>query len=133
MKTATTSPAPAGRSRAAIRAMFVAAGLLCVGLGVIGVMVPLMPSTIFFITAAACFARSSARLERWLLSRPLIGDAVQAWRARGAIPVKAKWLASAGMACGLLLWSAAHPPVMLFALVCTLLAACALYVWTRPS
>jgi uncharacterized membrane protein YbaN (DUF454 family) len=133
LKTAMTSAAPGRRGGAAIRAMFLAAGLACVGLGVVGAFVPLMPSTIFFIAAAACFARSSARLERMLMSHPIIGEAVRAWRARGAIPVKAKWLASAGMGLGLLLLAATNPPILLMALACAALIACALFVWTRPS
>ena len=56
-------------------------GLALVGIGAVGIVVPGLPSTIFFILAAAAFSRSSARLERWLLSLPAIGPMVRDYRA----------------------------------------------------
>lgn len=63
------------------RILWITAGLLLVGLGIIGVVVPVMPSTVFFIGAAACFARSSPRLEQWVLNLPKIGPTVRDYRA----------------------------------------------------
>ena len=54
---------------------WIALGLISVGVGAIGIIVPGLPTTVFFIIAAACFAKSSPRLERWVLDLPRIGPA----------------------------------------------------------
>ncbi len=78
---------PLGLAR---RAAFVAGGLMCVAVGAIGIVVPGLPTTVFFIAAAWCFARSSPRLEHWLLDLPRIGPAVQRYRAGLGMPKRAK-------------------------------------------
>lgn len=70
-----------------------ACGFLCVAIGSVGVVVPGLPTTVFFIGAAASFARSSPRLERWVLSLPKIGPAVRDYRAGLGMPVAAKIVA----------------------------------------
>ena len=72
-----------------IRASWLALGLFFVGLGIIGAILPLMPTTIFLILAAGCFARSSPRLEKWLLDHKVFGPTLRAWRADGAISRRA--------------------------------------------
>ena len=74
------SAEPAARSLVA-RVAWVLGGLLCVAVGAVGVVVPGLPTTVFFIAAAACFSRSSPRLEAWVLSLPKIGAAVSDYRA----------------------------------------------------
>ena len=88
-----------------LRPLVALVSCVCVVLGVVGAIVPLMPSTVFFIAAAGCFAYASPRLEAWLLSFSFIGAPVRAWRERGAIALPAKLMASAGMAVGLALFA----------------------------
>ena len=83
---------------APFRALIVAAGLVCVALGAVGVVVPGLPTTIFFIVAAACFTRSSPRLERWVLGLPGIGRAVADHRAGRGMPRRAKLAAVTSIA-----------------------------------
>lgn len=80
-----------------IRALWLIGGLLCVALGAVGVIVPGLPTTVFFILAAACFARSSPRLERWVLGLPRIGPMVADYRAGLGMPRRAKSFAIAMM------------------------------------
>lgn len=69
------------------------AGLASVGIGAVGVVVPGLPTTVFFIVAAACFARSNPRLERWVLDLPRIGGMVRDHRAGLGMPRRAKVVA----------------------------------------
>lgn len=123
---------PAPRRGRASRGILILVGLIALALGVIGAFVPLMPSTVFFIIAAACFARSSPRLEAWILSHAFIGEPVRAWRERGAISRRGKWLASAGMSLGFVLFLFAKPDLPVAFLVASVLAGCAGFIWSRP-
>lgn len=106
----------------------------CVALGIAGAFLPLLPTTIFFVLAAACFARSSPALEKRILDHPVFGPQVIAWRDHGAIPRKAKLMAFAGMAGGFLVfYLTAAPNLWLTIGVAVFFIACAAYVGTRPA
>ena len=123
-----------GRAARLLRPVYFALGLACLALGIIGALLPLMPSTIFLILAAGCFARSSARLEAWLMQHKRFGPILRAWRDERAIPRRAKLLACTGMILGFALFLfGAHPGPWLLAGVFLGLAACAAYVVSRPE
>lgn len=73
--------------------LWIGLGSVSVALGGIGMVVPGLPTTIFFIAAAACFSRSSPRLERWVLDLPGIGSMVRDHRAGLGMPRRAKVIA----------------------------------------
>ncbi|MCL5998916.1 MAG: YbaN family protein [Chloroflexi bacterium] len=75
-------------------------GSVCVGLGIIGIILPGMPSTVFFLMAAACYVRSSDRLYQRLISNKIIGRQIRLFREKRAMPMRAKVIA---LACG---WTA---------------------------
>ncbi len=72
------------------RWLWFGAGLLAVALGAIGIVVPGLPTTVFFIVAASCFARSSPRFEAWVLGLPRIGALVRDHRDGLGMPRRAK-------------------------------------------
>jgi uncharacterized protein len=80
---------PVARSRP-VRWLWFGAGWVAVGLGSLGVIVPGLPTTVFFIVAASCFARSSPRFERWVLGLPRVGALVRDHRAGLGMPRRAK-------------------------------------------
>jgi hypothetical protein len=72
------------------RFLYVAAGLVCVGLAYLGVLLPGLPATPWVLLAGYCFARSSARLESWLKRSPVFGRLLRDWDEHRGIrrPVK---------------------------------------------
>jgi uncharacterized protein len=76
-----------------VRLLCLGGGVLALGLGLLGVVLPLLPTTPFILLAAACFARSSARFHRRLLGHPLVGPVIHEWHLHRAMPRRAKRLA----------------------------------------
>ncbi|MCP8688650.1 YbaN family protein [Marinobacterium sedimentorum] len=117
-----------------VRGFYLVAGMLALLLGVIGVVLPLLPTTPFVILAAFCFSRSSERLHQWLLNQRLFGPLIRDWEAHGVIPLRIKCLSTTMM---LVLIS--YP--MLFrdfdwrlkALAGLSILCALLYIWSRPS
>lgn len=133
---APTAADPASRpgKRRLIRGFYLVLGIGFVALGFIGAFLPVLPTTPFLILAAACFARSSPRLENWLLQHPQFGPLLRNWRERGAIPMKAKLMALGGMAIGFaLFWFGGHPGPWLTGAVALLMLTGLIYVFSRPS
>ena len=77
------------RSRS-LRAILVCLGTGFVALGVLGVFLPVLPTTIFLLLAAACFVRSSERLHRWLYNHRILGSYLRAVEGRSGLPRRAK-------------------------------------------
>lgn len=72
------------------RAIWLAAGIISLGLGLLGIPLPLLPTTPFLLLAAFCFARGSDRLHSWLINHPRLGPPIEAWHREGAISKSAK-------------------------------------------
>ncbi|MGV3551607.1 YbaN family protein [Rhizobium sp.] len=117
-----------------MRFVYIVIGCLMVALGVIGIFVPLMPTTVFLLAAGWAFAKSSPRLEAWLVHHPRLGPPIRDWRERGAIHIRAKILAVSMMAISLayILWAPAIPIYGKIA-AALVLACCATFILTRPS
>ena len=73
-----------------VRLLWLLVGLMCVALGALGVVVPLLPTTPFLLVAAFAFARSSARLTRWLHEHRTFGPLIENWQKYGSIDRKSK-------------------------------------------
>lgn len=103
-------------------------------LGLIGIVVPLMPTTIFLILAAWCFGRSSTRLEKWMLDHPRFGPVLREWRERGAMSAYAKTMACSGITLGYLVFLAtARPSAWLALFVAFPMLVCAIWIAARPQ
>ena len=80
-----------------MRWLFIAAGSLFVLLGLIGLFLPLLPTTPFLLLAAACYARGSRRFYDWLLANRTFGPLIHEWRTHRSIPYRTKLSAIALM------------------------------------
>jgi uncharacterized membrane protein YbaN (DUF454 family) len=72
-----------------------AAGFILVGLGMLGIVLPILPTTPLLLLAAACFSRSSERWHRWLLNHRTFGPIIRSWQERRCIPLKTKLISIA--------------------------------------
>ena len=126
--------APAVRTGAS-RLVWLGAGVVAVGFGAVGIVVPGLPTTVFFIVAASCFARSSPRFERWVLDLPRIGPLVRDHRAGLGMPRRAKSIALARMWTAILLSSLAlrSRPLVVAAVVAVGLVGTAYILWRVPT
>ena len=68
------------------------AGHLCVALGVVGAFLPVMPTVVFMILAAACYAKGNPALRRRLLAHPTFGPPIKDWEEERAISLRGKVL-----------------------------------------
>ncbi|MFC3033299.1 YbaN family protein [Pseudoalteromonas fenneropenaei] len=109
------------------------AGILFVVLGFIGMALPVMPTTVFFILALYCFTRSNPQLANWLLTHPKFGPSLQLWQQHQIIPIKGKCLAGTGMLIGFALLCFSSAPIWVIALVACIEIAVLYYICTRPS
>ncbi|KPC32987.1 Uncharacterized protein ABJ99_1840 [Pseudomonas syringae pv. cilantro] len=73
-----------------VRYLLAAVGWLSVALGVIGIFLPVLPTTPFLLLAAACFARSSPRFYHWLINHPQLGPWIRDYLEGNGIPLKGK-------------------------------------------
>lgn len=85
-----TSPEKKIVKNKAVKALLVALGFFFTGLGVIGLFLPLLPTTPFLLLAAACFARSSVRFYDWLLSSKYLGVYIKNYIEKKGVPLKVK-------------------------------------------
>jgi uncharacterized membrane protein YbaN (DUF454 family) len=91
------TPSVRGAARRVVRWGWIAAGFVSVAIGGIGVVVPGLPTTVFFVMAAWCFGRSSPRFEQWVLNLPKVGPLVRDYRAGLGMPRRAKQVALSSM------------------------------------
>ena len=114
------------------RVAWLVAGALSLLTGIVGIVVPLLPTTPFVLLAAFCFSRGSERCERWLLEHPRFGPMVRDWRAHRAVPLRAKQLASVTMVLGsaFAAYTVPMPWSWVPAACCAMVAA---WLWHLPT
>jgi uncharacterized membrane protein YbaN (DUF454 family) len=114
------------------RHLYLIAGFLGLGLAAIGAILPVMPTTVFVILAAYCFARSSPKLEAKLLDHKVFGPHIRSWRERGAISRKGKVAATLAFAASILAalllapWPWSVAPILAALVIGS-------WIWARPE
>jgi uncharacterized membrane protein YbaN (DUF454 family) len=114
-----------------VRILLVVAGTLSLALGIIGIFLPLLPTTPFLLLASACYLRGSERLHRWLLNQGKLGACIR--RYEEGLPLRGKVLAM------LMMWPSiafattkVDSPVLKGLMVATALAVSA-WIWHLPT
>ena len=116
-----------------MRILWLLLGFLCVALGIIGAVLPVLPTTPFMLLAAFAFAKSSPRLHRWIVDHPTFGPPVRDWQAHGAISRRAKLMAPTAMAAVLLLSLVLGFKWQIIAIQAATLVAVSVFILSRPE
>lgn len=118
---------------ALLRWVYLVLALLFLMLGVIGIFLPVLPTTPFILLSAWAAARSSPRLLAWLEEHTAFGPMIRDWRCGGVVRRRAKWMATGVMsASGLYLLLSTHPR-WAAGLAITCMTAVAVWLWRRPE
>jgi uncharacterized membrane protein YbaN (DUF454 family) len=117
----------------AMRFLWSAFGVACVGLGALGVVLPLLPTTPFLLLAAVAFGKSSPRMHAWMMNHPRLGPPLHNWRAHGAIGRRAKGMAISMMAAAFVASVALGVPTYALALQALVLCCCGAFILSRPN
>ncbi|MDP1686968.1 YbaN family protein [Hydrogenophaga sp.] len=99
----------------AVRWLLWLAGSVSLALGLIGVVLPGLPTTPFVLLAAACYAKASPRLHGWLLNHRFLGPMVRDWETHRSLTRRSKTVAQVSMVVmvGLSAWGLRDRPVLL--------------------
>lgn len=114
-------------ARKIVRVLLVVAGAISLALGIIGVVLPGLPTTPFILLTAFCWAKASPRLHRWLLNHPWSGPMLRDWEAHRSLTVRTKTIAVGSMLTmvSLSAWGFRERPLA----VATLLGLAAIGAW----
>lgn len=107
--------------------------LACLALGIVGVFLPLLPTTPFLLVAAWAAGRGWPQFEAWLLAHPRFGPPIRRWRDHRAVPRSAKWLASVTMTVSAVWLLTTQAPWGLKVALPLFLLCVGWWLWRRPD
>lgn len=120
--------------RALRRPLLLALAWICVGLGAVGIVLPLLPTTPFLLVAVWAFSRSSPEMAEKIRNHPIAGSYVRDWEDEGVIPLGAKIIAITMMLAMLgYLHFGSGAPMWAVAAAGVVIVVAAAYILTRPS
>ncbi len=105
---------------------------MALGLGIIGIFLPLLPTTPFLLLSAFCYARGSRRVHGWLLNHPVFGPPIAHWRAHGAISRRAKFLAAIAILAAFVVSLALGLASWILIVQALVLCGVSIFIFTRP-
>lgn len=134
MKRRDDNPEVTLHTSAAMRGLYLVLGTICLALGALGTVLPLLPTTPFILLAAACYARASDRFYNWLLDNRVFGPMIREWRRYRSIPYRVKITSIGLMALTLgisIVFFVRHPYLQV--LLALLGAGLAVFLYRIPS
>jgi uncharacterized membrane protein YbaN (DUF454 family) len=120
------------RMARARRAAWLVLAVASLGIGLVGVVLPVLPTTPFVLLAAFAADRGSPRLHGWLMRHAVFGPVIRDWRASGAVSRRAKVVAVAAMAVSVAVMLLTAPPVLAVP-ASVVVAGVAVWLWRRPE
>lgn len=116
-----------------LRVVYICLALLSLGVGMVGVIVPGLPTTEFVLLAAFFASKGSARLHAWFYHHKIFGPMIRDWQDHKRISRKSKYMATLSMsiAAAILIWKVPHLPSVVISIGCMM---CVLvWLWTRSE
>lgn len=110
-----------------------ALALLSLAVGIVGAFLPVLPTVPFVLLSAWAASRGWPAFERWLLAHRHFGPPIRHWREHGAVPRRAKWLASVMMTGSAVLLAFTAVPLAVKLGVPAVMLAVAVWMWLRPE
>ncbi|MCQ4164342.1 YbaN family protein [Tahibacter sp. P2K] len=115
------------------RALWLVLAWVSLLLGVIGIVLPGLPTTPFVLLAAFAAARGSLRLHAWLHNHPRFGQMLRDWEREGAVSRRAKWFATITMLASAVMMGVFSPRWWMAAIGTAFMLAVAIWLWLRPE
>ena len=113
---------------------FLICGFLSLFFAIVGIFLPILPTTPLVILAAYCFSKSSKRLHQWLLNNPYFGEMIKDWESFGMIPLKAKIIATSMIIPSFAYTFIFVPVAVWIKVVVAFIGAYALhFIWSKPE
>jgi uncharacterized membrane protein YbaN (DUF454 family) len=128
-----SSPPPDGNSHRRLRWAWWLLAYASLALGLVGIVVPGLPTVPFVLLAAYAAARGSQRLRAWLLAHRQFGPVIRDWEAQGAVSRRAKRLATLMMAACAVIMFLTAPALWMAATGTAIMAGVAAWLWRRPE
>ncbi len=115
------------------KALWLTLGLLSTLLGIIGIALPLLPTTPFLLLAALCFAQSSERMHSWLMEHPTFGPIILNWQEHGAIDRRSKIISMTMILFTPLITYYFNAPLWALGAQVAILSVVSLFILSRPE
>lgn len=120
-------------TRSPVRWLWWALAYVSLALGLVGVVLPGLPTVPFILLSAFAAARGSQRLHARLLADPRLGPMITQWQEHGAIARRAKWLATALMTLGAVLLFTLAPRLWMPIVATAIMVTVGTWLWLRPE
>jgi len=116
-----------------IKTFYNIAGTVALLLGIVGIFLPVMPTTPFLLLASACYLRGSERMHRWLMNQRYLGPYIRNFQAGRGIPLRVKVIALTTMWASILvsMWLVPIPWVRALMLVPAVIVS--IYLYRMPT
>lgn len=114
------------------KAFYVTLGTISLGLGILGLFLPLLPTTCFVLLSGFCFSKGSDRLHNWILNSHF-GPSIKSWRAHGVIQIPVKcWASTMILVSALVIWLIPKTPLAVQIGMSLFFIGLMAFIWSRP-